>query len=176
MRAVADKSVVVFLWVFFLFFSASFARAQETTLTSFKMKDQFNREYTENYFIGSIIVLIRSDKDGSKYNGLWSRAIRDSLKDEEGFDQIKFVAVADLRGVPFFLKGLVKGKFPKEKEKWALMDWKGHFAKTYQFEKKASNIVILDRNGALVHKTFGRELDQEKLQVILEKLRTYMKK
>jgi hypothetical protein len=46
------------------------------------MKDQFNREYTQKDFIGSIIVVIGSDKDGSTYNGFWGQAIHDSLKDE----------------------------------------------------------------------------------------------
>ena len=51
-----------------------------------------------------------------------------------------------------------------------LMDWNGTFAKAYQFKPKISNIFIFDHNGDLVHRTFGQEVDEKKLGMIVEKL------
>ena len=149
--------------------------AQDAALISFKIEDQFERAHTEKDYLANIVIVIGSDKNGSKYNGIWAKAIRDSLKHENNFAQIKFLRVADLRGVPFFIKGFVKGKFPKEKERWVLLDWKGQFAKAYEFESEACNIVIVGRNGTVVHKTSGHDLDHEKLAMICEKLKELMK-
>jgi predicted transcriptional regulator len=138
------------------------------------MKDQFNNEYTEQNFRGKIVVVIGSDKDGSKYNPIWGQAIEDSLKNENGYEGVAYLPVADLRGVPFFLKGMVRGKFPKAPERWVLMDWKGKFPKAYEFEEKASNILIFDREGKLVFKTHVYDLEKEKLSEILNTLQSLM--
>jgi hypothetical protein len=150
------------------------ARPQDSTLVQFKIKDQFNREYTEKDFAGKIIFLIGSDKEGNKFNHAWGKAVGDSIRNQPGRQHVQFLRVADLRGVPFFLKGMIKGKFPKEEKKWVLLDWKGHFPKTYGFVKGACNILIFDRRGALVHKTAEREFDDQSLKTILQNLRLLM--
>jgi len=165
------KNSMVMAVLCFAVLASTLSFAQDSTLISFKIEDQFERAHTDEDYRGSIVVIIGSDKDGSKYNGVWSKAIRDSLKQETEFAQIKFLRVADVRGVPFFIKGFVKGKFPKEKERWVLLDWKGRLAKAYRFESASCNIVIIDRNGAVVYKTHGQDIETEKLAVICEKLR-----
>lgn len=152
-----------------------FIQAQDAVLISFKIEDQFERVYTEKEYLESIVVIIGSDKDGSQYNGIWGNAIGDSLKNEKNYPQIKFLRIADLRGVPFFVKGFVKGKFPKDKTRWVLLDWKGRFAKTYDFAPASSNIVIVNRQGAVVYKAFGKEPEQQKLAAICSELRKLMK-
>ncbi|MFQ5499032.1 MAG: hypothetical protein ACE5FH_05120 [Candidatus Zixiibacteriota bacterium] len=68
---------------------------------------------------------------------------------------IKTVDYADTRGVPFFLKGMVRGKFPKEEESYILLDWKGKLAKAYDFEEKKCNILVFDVGGSLPVQDFG---------------------
>ncbi len=159
----------------FLLSSTTSALAQDSTLISFKIKDQFDKIHTDKDLSNSIVIIFGCDKDGSKYNQIWSKAIVDSLRNEEGFDQLKSLAVADLRGVPFFLKGFVKGKFPRERGKWALMDWEGEFAKSYRFEPKSCNIAVIDRSGVVVHSMYGQEIDYRKLKAVLERLRALMR-
>jgi len=173
------KHVVKNLTVVVILCSAVFVPfrlfAQDSSLISFKIEDQFDQAHTDQDYRDSIVIIIGSDKNGSKYNGRWTKAIRDSLKQEKNFGSVKFLRVADVLGVPFFVKGFVKGKFPKERESWVLLDWKGRFAKAYNFVSEACNIVIFDRKGVVVHKTHGRELDLEELAIICEKLRQSMK-
>jgi len=174
MKHVASNLIVMVILCFVAFAPVRLF-AQDSTLIAFKLEDQFDQAHTDRDYRESIVIIIGSDKNGSKYNGVWSKAIRDSLKQEKNFAQIKFLPVADVRGVPFFIKGFVKGKFPKEKERWVLLDWKGRLAKAYNFESESCNIVIFGRNGVVVHKTYGQELDHQKLAVIVEKLRQSMK-
>jgi len=175
MRTKLQKRFVVAAIAVFQLFLPVFTLAQNGTLISFKSEDQFGRVYTEKDFLQNIVVIVGSDKEGSKYNGLWGKAIGDSLKRASNYQQIKFLRVADLRGVPFFVKGLVKGKFPKEKERWVLLDWKGQFAKAYDFAPESSNIVIINRLGSVVHKTHAKELEQHKLADICNELRRLMR-
>ena len=149
----------------------SMTMAQDTSLISFKLEDQFDRTYTEKDFENKIVIAICSDKDGSKYNSAWGEAIHDSLKNDKGFEQIKFLPVADVRGVPFFMKGFVKGKFPKKEEHWVLLDWKGQFAKAYDLKEDVSNIILFNDEGTLVYKTHVTELDFQELNTILSKIR-----
>ena len=149
--------------------------AQEGTLISFKIKDQFGRVYTDEDYRGRVVVVIAGGREGRKYSRLWTRAIKDSLEDESGFDDIRFLRLANMRGVPPFMREMVRGKLPKEKEKWVLLDWKGEFAEAYQFEKGVSNIFVFDRHGVLVHQTHGREPAPAELGPLLATLETLIR-
>lgn len=157
-------------------FSQTSTDSSATELIEFEMKDQFNREYTHESWADSIIVVFGSDRDGSDFNRIWGEAIQDSLKNEPGFEQVRYVAVADLRGVPFFLKGLVKGFFPKENRKmWILLDWKGQFAEAYHFVKGKSNILIFNRQQQLMRHFAVTEMNPKQLPEILATLRYQLK-
>jgi predicted transcriptional regulator len=120
---------------------------------------------------GNIVLLIGSDKDGSQFNQAWGKAIHDSLSDHPQYDQISHLAHADLRGVPFFLKGFVRSKFPQDPDRWVLMDWKGIIAKAYDFVPKSSNVLVFAPDGVLVHHASGREPDDETVSSLLTVLR-----
>ena len=138
---------------------------------SFEMKDQFDRVHTDADYRGSLVVLIGSDKNGARFNVDWTKAIAAELNRGAGIELVRFIGLADLRGVPFFLKGMVKGKFPQEPDHWALMDWKGRIAKTYEFQPEASNILVFDQAGTLVFKTHGREVDDEEVERVVVHIR-----
>ena len=152
----------------------SIAAETETSLIQFEIKDQFDRIHTSAEYTGNIVMVIASDKDGSEFNRVWSPAINDSLQGEAAYGLMRTLPVAHLKGVPFFLKGMIKGKFPKDEKTWVLMDWKGQFNKAYEFEKKNCNILVFDGHGNLAHKTFGRELDEDKLAEVLSVVRGLM--
>lgn len=148
--------------------------AQESTLIEFKLKDQFDREYSSESWQGNILIVIGSDREGSQYNERWGEAIHKALADSPGFSHVQFVGVADLRGVPFFLKGFVKGKFPEDRSKWLLMDWKGIFAQSYQFKDDVSNIVIFAPGGERLLQKTVTELDPDILDEIVQTVKVKM--
>ena len=144
--------------------------SQERHLISFEIKDQLDKVYTDKDYDDQLIVVVGSDKSGKKYNPIWSDAILDAFENQEQKNQINIIGIANLKGVPFFLKGMIKGKFPKDHDNRILMDWKGQFAKAYLFESKVCNILVFDRNGTLVLKTHGKDIETHKLSAIVSKL------
>lgn len=150
-------------------FSTSFA----SDLIDFQMKDQFDRNHLAGDYRGKPLMLLGGDRAGNEYRRIWENAITDSLRVTP--DQLTALRVADLRGVPFFLKGFVKSKFPQtDPRHHILMDWRGVFAQAYQFEDEHANILIFDSMGRLVHQTAVTELDSAQLRPILNTLQTLM--
>ena len=144
--------------------------AQDSTLISFNLEDQFDQKYTEEDFAGKIIILVGSDKEGSQYNERWSVAIHDSLQARGVQDSVTFLAVANVKGVPRLFRGMVKGRFPRDHGQSILLDWKGRFAESYQFHPDVSNLLLFDKEGNLIHRMEGRELDQRKLKLFTRQI------
>ena len=154
-----------------LLFVITISFSQESTLINFELQDQFEKIYTNNDYRGSIFIVIGSNSSGRKYNPIWSAAIHNELKDEPVFEKIKMNGIANLSAVPFFLKGFIRNKFPKDPEKWILMDWKGKFSKAYHMKPGVSNILIFNVGGQLVFQTTATDLDAELLAVLVEKIK-----
>ena len=151
-----------------LLFVGTAVVAQESALISFKIKDQFDKVHTDEECRGNVLVIIGGDKGGAEFSGQWGRAIHESLAGEVAFDEVEFLRYADMRGVPFFLKGMAKGKFPREEESWVLLDWKGQIAKAYEFQSDETNIVVFSRDGQLRHQAHGRVPDEERVSAIAD--------
>lgn len=162
----------LFFFVVFLviFFSPGRIFSKDSTLIPFTLKDQFERVYTREDFLGKILLVVGSDKEGSSFNRLWGKAIHDSLKKYQLNWDVQFLPVADVQGVPFFLKGYVKGKFPREKKSWILMDWQGLFTRAYEFTPGATNILLIRGDGRVAYQMHGREPENEKINRLLEVL------
>ena len=144
--------------------------AQDSTLVAFKLKDQFDREYSEESWGDSTIVLFGSDKGGLEFNKIWAKAVRDSLKATNKFEKIKLVGLSDLRIVPFFLKRLVYAKLPKHRKKGVLLDWQGVFPQAYHFVPDACNILVFNAAKKLVHQSAVQQFDPKEFNTILEKI------
>ncbi len=149
----------VYLFILILAFYHSTILAQDSTLISFKLEDQFQREYSDAHFSDRIIIFLESDRVGSQYQNLWQDAIHDSLQKIGILDQTQIISAADLRGVPFFLKDFIRSKFSQEKKKWCLMDWDGILAKAYGFVSDKCNIIIINSNHKVIHKVDVQELN-----------------
>ena len=150
------------------------APAPERVLISFELKDQFEVTHSAADLAGAIVVMVGSDREGSSYNRVWSQALVDSLTGAAGLTELRFLAVADTRGAPFFLKGLIRRTFRRKVPTPVLLDWTGKLAGAYNFEPEMSNIAVFDRAGVLRHRSHGRELDSERLGEIVELLRQLM--
>ena len=140
--------------------------ARQGDLLRFAVADQFDRAHTDAELRGRILLIVGADRRGSRYQERGIEALRASVEDQAEARAIRIVEVADLRGVPFFVKGSVKKKFPSDRRQWVLMDWKGVFAKSYRFESEKCNILLFDRTGSLLHQAAVSELDREALEKI----------
>lgn len=162
------------LFAFLGLCAASVAHAGEQQLFDFELEDQFGEVHRRADVKGTIVLLIGSDKGGASFNGLWGKAIHESLRDHPHYAEISQLAYSDLRGVPFFLKGMIRSKFPDNPDRWALMDWKGVIAKTYDFIPKSTNLLVFAPDGRLVHHDSGREPEEATVEEIVAVLRALL--
>ena len=154
-----------------LFFFPVLLWAQTDRLITFEMEDQFRAIHTHQEYSGKITVLIGSDGGGSKYNKKWAKAIDDTLLADSIEYHIGWLPVADVSAAPFFMKGIVRSQFPEKKELWALCDWDGIFAETYNFQEDKSNIIVFDANGKLIYQCAGTDVDRKKVKELVEIIR-----
>ena len=143
-------------------------------LVDFELENQFGRVHRRSDVQGTIVLSNGSDKGGSQFNGAWSKAIHDSLGDHPRYDRISHLAYADLRGLPFFMRGFVRRKFPQDSDRWVLMDWKGILARTYELTPESSNVLVFASDGTLVHHESGREPDAESVRQLVAALRALL--
>jgi len=109
--------------------------AEPAELVDFAFEDQFRNVHRRADVQGKIVLLIGSDKGGSSFNGSWSQAIRASLKDHPEYDQISELPYSDLRGVPFFMKGFIRSKFPEDPD---------HAIAVHTLADQLINITVVD--------------------------------
>jgi len=138
------------------------------------LKDANNKAYKLADFEGRILVLLGSDKKGDEENEVWGGKLAEKYN-----NQIAIVGLADLRGVPFFLKGRMKSNFRNRRDtpsaKYGvpiLLDWKGDVPKSYGFFQVVSNQVVIDAEGIVQYIAHGKCTDQafEKMCEILDAL------
>jgi hypothetical protein len=150
--------------------AASAAGAADSTLIQFEIQDQFKFEHHDEDFRGSVLLVMVGNKKGGKFARAWSEHIQDSIPAWGMTDDVELLSVADVGGVPFFLKGLVRGKMSKKPENWLLMDWGSKFHKAYDCEKDVCNLLYFDEESRFVKRTTVTELDDAGLQEIQAEL------
>jgi hypothetical protein len=127
------------------------------SLMSFEMEDQFRNSHSHADFLGRVLVVIGSDREGASAAENWGKALSQSLKPERDSGRLSLVGLSNLKGVPFFLKDYVRGKFSQNEGEWALLDWKGMFAESYGFIAGNANVLVFDKEGALVYQAHFSE-------------------
>jgi len=147
------------------------AGAAPERLPAFEMEDQFGEVHTDADFRGGIVVFLVSDREGSRFNRLWSEALREKAQGRMEREAFRIVGAAHLKGVPKFMRGPVKNRFPRERERWVLLDWEGFFDGTYGLAEGASNLLVFDAGGRLIHRTSGRKPDQDEVESLLQSIR-----
>ena len=115
----------------------------------FTLQDQYEKTVSLKHFEGRIVVLIASDKEGSSQNASWTKAIKDKYA-----DRVAIQGIADVSSVPFFLKGKIRGDFKKDGDS-ILLDWKGEVFRSYGLAKGASNVILIDKDGMIRHRSSG---------------------
>lgn len=117
--------------------------AGESNLIEFEIQDQFDRVYRDTDFAGKIPIFFTGDKKGSKFNPAWHEAINEGLAASGDPVDVVYVHVADLRKLPRMMRRTVKKRFfPKEKDKWVLLDWQGHLAEAFSSVNGKCNITV----------------------------------
>ena len=144
------------------------AAAAAAELIEFELADQFDRPHTDAELRGRVTLLVSSGRRGSRYQGEWTGRLRRVLAGRDG--EAVLVEVADLRGVPFFMRGSVKKKFPGESGDGVLMDWRGDIARAYDLDPDLCTVLLFDRSGVLVRRASGGEPEPGTLATLIDRL------
>jgi hypothetical protein len=146
------------------------ARAQTSALVEFELEDQHQQVHRHSDFEGRVVVLVGGDRDGRQFGAGWERAILDAAADALRRDRLALVSLADVPGVPVFVRKYVRSKFPTARDDWVLLDWSGQFAQAYDFVPGAINVLVFAADGSLRMRTSARAVSDEQLQPIVEVL------
>jgi hypothetical protein len=133
-------------------FAADAAPAAADTLVAFRIKDQFDRLHTDARFRGMPLLVAWGDRAGNDFRKLWSPVLTDSLAEDVAGYRLKVVAAAHAKGVPFFVKGKIKGSFPKDRDQWVLVDWDGVLDAAYAPVPERCNLLLFGRDGRLLRR------------------------
>lgn len=124
--------------------------APAAILPRFTLEDQYERKWQHSDFRSPLVVYVISDRAGYSYSANWTTP----LVREYG-QRIRFVPIADVRGVPGFLKGYIRSRFKKEFSYPVLLDWDGTITNGIHFTAGYTNLAIVDANRSIRYTAVG---------------------
>ena len=139
----------------------------ETRLFTFEVEDQFENDHTHRELLGTISVLVWADRKASEWSGDWGEMLSEALQGQIAAGDVQVRGWAHTRGAPFFIKGRIRKNFPKDPEHWSFLDWGGDFESEYETEEDHVNVFVFDREGCLVARESGQEIDPQVLARIV---------
>lgn len=132
----------------------------QDSLIDYRIGDQFGETQMRSDLAGSPVIVIASDKDGSHYNAEWTSRLDSLAAALQIQDNLTFVGVATLSGVPSFLRSYVRRKIRKSLSDPVLLDWDAQFRDVYRLEQDSTNILVFDGEHRLVYKTAVTRFDK----------------
>jgi hypothetical protein len=112
---------------------------------SFSVTDQFDRLFTEEAMVGTPVLFLVASRDGADAARRWSSALAEPARARG----VRIVNVADLKGAPRLLKGVIRRGFPKDTTDRILMDFDGRLGRTLRGERLALVAVLYGADGRL---------------------------
>jgi hypothetical protein len=134
------------------------------SLSSFELKDQFARSHAIQFPRTNLLVLTIADHKGSEQSHGWV----EPLKQRYG-TRIAMEGIADVSGVPGFLRGFVESKFRKHMSHGVMLDWTGAVVKPLACERGKVTVLVVDREGRVRGRAAGPASPQG-LKVIFDAL------
>ncbi|MCU0771560.1 MAG: glycosyltransferase [Verrucomicrobia bacterium] len=132
------------------------ADATPCQLKEIQLEDQFGATHRFTFPASAPMVLLAADKKGYERLTPWIEAAR-----ERWSARASVVGVADMRGVPGVLRGMVRGKFRSAESYPVLLDWNGAVLGCLRPEKGVPNVYLIDAQGLVVLHASGEASDSE---------------
>lgn len=145
--------------------------AQEPDLIDFELQDQFERTWRDDDFSGRATVVLVGNRGGAEFNQAWGRALFTRMDGTPLEERVALVPVADAQGVPFFLKGAVRGALSDDPERWVLLDWEGRFDAEYALVDGHANLLVFGPDGTFRRHMVVQEVVPELLDDLVGDLR-----
>lgn len=115
-------------------------------LPEFHLDDQFGREVGTEAYAGVPLIVVAGNREGAGGVALWTAALR-AVIGEDG--DVDVLPVADLRGVPRMVRGLVGRLLPRDPAHWCALDWDGQLGAPIRGEHGPLVAASYDGSGRL---------------------------
>lgn len=157
----------------FVLLAGPFAVAEEAParpdrVPSFALPDQFNDEHAVTFPRSKPTVLVLADRRGSEQLDGWLKPLG-----ERHAETVHIDGVADVRGVPGLMRWGVRQIFRRGSKTPILLDWEDTVCGPLAYEGGVANLIVIDRDGAIVHRVHG-EATAAALATVNEVLETLL--
>lgn len=136
----------------------------------FALEDQFGRPHEASELEGRVVVLVAADRRAQASADAWVRALREELVSSRG--EVAIVRILDLRGVPFFMRAMIRKGLSQRPDDRCLLDWDGQLARSHPLEGGVANLLVFDEEGRLVGRTSGASPEAESLASLVALVET----
>lgn len=117
----------------------------------FSLMDQYGKSYQIAYPQEKICVLVFADKWGSTQVEGWVQTLYEKYQ-----DAILIHGVAQLEGVPRWLRSTLVRIFKSTIKFSVMMDWTGEVSRDYEYPGGKAFVVIVDKQGNIRHRVNGK--------------------
>lgn len=111
---------------------------------SLELPDQYDAPQRLAFPATNVVVLTIADKKGAKQIDGWVTALKSRYA-----GRIELRGLADVGGVPGFLRGKVRKHFKETRTYPVMMDWSGNVCAQFGYKKDVANILLLGRDGTI---------------------------
>ena len=111
---------------------------------SLELHDQYDAPQRLAFPATNVVVLTIADKKGSEQIDGWVAALKARYA-----GRIELRGLADVGGVPGFLRGKVRKQFKETRTYPVMMDWSGNVCAQFGYKKDVANILLLGRDGTI---------------------------
>lgn len=116
-----------------------------------ELNDQYDAKQVVSFPTTNVIFLSIADRKGSEQIAGWITALK--ARPEMPVD---IRGLADVGGVPGFLRGRIRKRFQETILYPVMMDWSGKICAQFKYVPDQANVYIIDRNGSLVGHFSGK--------------------
>jgi hypothetical protein len=109
------------------------------------LRDQFGGATAITSPPGTPVVVLASNRDGGEAAGRWERQVRAA----SAGSAVRVLSVADLRGAPRVLRGVIRGQMPKDTATRILLDWDGALGRPVRGAERPLVAAAYGRDGRL---------------------------
>lgn len=115
-----------------------------------ELRDQYDAPQRLTFPATNLIVLTIADKKGSEQIDGWVAALKAHYT-----GRIELRGLADVGGVPGFLRGKVRKKFQETRTYPVMMDWSGTVCAQFGFQPGLANVLVIARDGNIHARVAG---------------------
>lgn len=139
------------------------------TLPRFAIKDQFNRQLTHDSLAGTPVLILVANRQGTDAMFRWFQALSAAAVAAATPGGLRILMTADTKGAPFFVKGAIKGRMPKDSLQPVLLDYSGALARAIRGSRDTLVAALYGPDGTL-HRRERLSPDTEDPSIISELL------